>query len=306
MKLKSVQWLMALLLTSIVSANAWAGSIICTAGNVTYSAGYAPLSATINLVTFTFDVVCVRDTTGSGDITYTVTANNGLNNISGTVNRAKLAAPLSFLNYDLFVGNSCSGAEFQGAGAANSFKKTFLAMASGTQTTTHTISGCIPALQLLGGAGNYLDTVALNVAVTATSPSVGTRIGNAGSVSVNIIAPVSCLISTAPGTVAFGGYTSLGAAATGSTSFATTCSSTLPYTMSLDNAFGVVAGLNYSVGLTSNNAATTGTLTLASNGTGVAQTFYVKGNMASGQAGSCASGGCVGSKTDTRTLTVTY
>ena len=73
--------------------------------------------------------------------------------------------------------------------------------------------------------------------------------------------------------------------------------------MALSATSGVVSGLNYSLGLNAiiNSG---GSSPLASTGTGADQTFYINGNMAAGQAGTCATGTC--SATNTHTLTITY
>ena len=303
MKFKSISWLMAGLLTALVSVNAWAGAVTCTPGVFSYSTGYSPTTAGNTVTLVNVNVTCVRDSTGTdGTVSYQVTFNNGINAGAGTQNIAKNGS--SPLNYEFYKEATCL-TKLEGLTTLNVVGQA--APSSSTVVTPLTFYACIPPTQTAAVPSvSYTDTIALSIAGSSSSPSVKYSNG-ADSItnSVSIIAPVTCTISTAPGTVDFGTYTSLGASAVGSTSFAANCSNTLPYTMSLDNAFGVVAGLNYSVGLTANSGATTGTTTLASTGTGVAQTFYIKGNMASGQAGSCT-GGCDALKTDTRTLTITY
>ena len=77
--------------------------------------------------------------------------------------------------------------------------------------------------------------------------------------------------------------------------------------MALDSSNGVLAGLNYTLGLSSmSTAGTVGAATLAATGTGSGQTYYIHGNMASGQAGACASTACTTGVSNTHTLTVTY
>ena len=108
-------------------------------------------------------------------------------------------------------------------------------------------------------------------------------------------------MSTTPGPVAFTYTAFQGSAAPGSTTFGTTCTNSLPYTMALDATSGVVSGLNYSLVL--RDFADTVNVT-GGNGTGLAQTYRIKGTMPAGQAGTCTSGACAGS--DPRTLTITY
>ena len=118
---------------------------------------------------------------------------------------------------------------------------------------------------------------------------------------MNISTPSVCAITTAPGTLTFT-YTAFGAAQTASTSFQPTCTIYLAYSMALSATSDVVSGLNYSLALNTINSG--GSNPLASTGTGAAQTFYINGNMAAGQAGTCATGIC--SATNTHTLTITY
>lgn len=306
MKFKSISWIMAGLLTALVSVNTWAANpgATCTAGNFSYSTGYSPATTVDTVTQLNFDVTCVRNSTGSFiQVNYAVAFDNGIHALL-LQNRAQ---NVLFLNYEFYKDSACTvTAKLQGTTTYTG--TTPLMDASLTYVIPNTFYACIPKTQTaVAPSKAYTDTVTL----TITGSKVGTGafdfVGVNGSGSVNIIAPATCTISTPPGPVAFGTYTSMGAAAVGSTSYVVNCSNTLPYTMSLDSAFGVVAGLNYSVGLTANATATTGTpsLTPSGGGTGIAQTFYIKGNMASGQAGSCA-GGCGVVKTDPRVLTITY
>lgn len=97
-------------------------------------------------------------------------------------------------------------------------------------------------------------------------------------------------------------YTAFGAAKTASSTFQPTCTIYLPYTMSLSANVAVAAGLNYTLALNTSNSG--GTAALASTGTGAAQTSYVNGDIAAGQAGTCVGGSCTAD--NTHTLTITY
>lgn len=310
MKFKSMPWFMAAILSCGVSlqVSAAPGDITCNTGNPTltaYSASYSPTAAGNNVTTMTFDVTCTRTNQGNGSATatYAVAAGNGTHVLTAPQNRAQNGA--NFLKYDFYTDVNCT-TEWTGA---NTISVTTAAIATpGSTTNTITYYACIPSLQTATAPSVvYTDTVQLSITGTTSSPSVGfTANATAGTIGVNILAPVSCSITTAPGTVAFGSYTALGAAKTANTSFIANCSSGLPYTMSFDsaNASGVVAGLNYTLGFNTVSGST-GTNTLTTSGTNVGQTFYINGNMPAGQAGSCA-GGCGVLKTDTRTLTITY
>jgi hypothetical protein len=64
--------------------------------------------------------------------------------------------------------------------------------------------------------------------------------------------------------------------------------------MALDATSGTILGVNYTLAL----SAASGT------GTGLAQAYSINGNVAAGQAGTCATGSCTASQA--RTLTITY
>ena len=111
---------------------------------------------------------------------------------------------------------------------------------------------------------------------------------------VQVTVPENCVLSSAPGNLAFS-YTSFQtSAATASTSFAVTCMSNVAYTLSLDGTSGTLAGLAYTLGLSTTSAV----------GTGLAQSATISGTIAAGQSGSCSSSPCTASAA--RTLTVTY
>ena len=139
--------------------------------------------------------------------------------------------------------------------------------------------------------------IALAAALAALAAGISTaQAGTAtGNFNVTVNLTSACLITSGPADVAFT-YTSFQAAAATATGggFSVQCTSTLPYTMSLDATSGTVSGLNYSLAL----SATTGT------GSGVAQSYSVTGSMVSGQGGTCALGSCSG--TQGRVLTITY
>jgi len=107
----------------------------------------------------------------------------------------------------------------------------------------------------------------------------------------------------------FGTYTAFGAASipAPTTSVALTCTRGLAATPTLafDAAFGVVAGLNYTVasGATTTTIGTNATPTAgAPNGTATTYAIAVSGAMPAGQAGTNS----VGVQTDIRTVTITY
>ena len=168
-----------------------------------------------------------------------------------------------------------------------------------TKSQTFTYYGCAAAGIITSPAGTYTDLVTLALSATTTAGLVTTTTN--GSLNVSITVNPECVFSTAPGAIAFA-YTAFGSAVAANTTFGTKCTNLLPYSMALDATSGVVSGLNYTLAL--NTSGSGGSSPLGSTGTGVAQTFFVNGNMAAGQAGTCAGASCAAS--NTHTITVSY
>jgi len=104
----------------------------------------------------------------------------------------------------------------------------------------------------------------------------------------------TCQITTPPGNINFT-YTSFqNTAATSGTTFASRCTTGLPYTMALDATSGNLLGLTYTLSLP----------VAAATGTGVDQTFNIDGSIAASQSGVCTTATCV--DTQSRTLTISY
>lgn len=306
MKLKSVQYVLALLLTFMASTNTWA-TVTCTASNVNYSPTYLLTATTDNVTNLTFSVTCVRDNSGNDnvDVSYTVTANNGTNNGSGTQNRAQNSGG-NFLNYELYKNSDCTD-EFQGS---NTFGATYLNTIKNSRLqTTHNFTGCIPKQQILAGPGPYNDlNVTLTVAVTV-SGGTGGILGVPGSVAVAIAAPATCAVTTLPSNITLN-YTAFQAsAATQNTPFKATCTGGLAYTMKITDlnnttlvTNAVAAGINYSLGVSASIGGAPAN-PLSATGNGAAQDGYIIVTAPANQAGSC-SGGC--SATNTHYLTLEW
>ncbi len=125
---------------------------------------------------------------------------------------------------------------------------------------------------------------------------------------VNITLTSACLVTTAPGAVAFA-YTSgqTGVSTATGTTAGVTCTNTLPYSVSL-GAYNVTdATTNLAYTLTLNGVAAN---LAGQTGTGLAQTITIGGTMAGGQYGTCntSAAACTnaGSANLTQTLTITY
>jgi len=262
-----------------LGAQAACAAVSCTISSPGITLAY-PANTSPVIAQTSFTVTCARNLASDPtSVSYTVSADNGLNP-NGTNNRA--FSGTNALKYDVYRDSACSSTWKGPQNIADS-----ITTLSGFTPVSKTTSfwGCVVTAQS-PPAGTYSDTVTMTLTY-GTSTSVNTF-------PVSIATPATCSITTAPGPVAFGTYVALGAAVNASANFAVTCTNYLPYTMALDAASGVIVGLRYTLALDATN----------STGTGAAQTHSINGNLAAGQAGTCAAATCSGSQT--RTLTITY
>lgn len=253
-------------------------AITCSLNSNGFSSAYVPSNPGINITSASFTMTCTRSVAGDATTrAYTVQADNGSNR-SGTQNRA--ASGANRINYDVYTDSACT-AQWKGnvkLGGTITLGSDFL-----PHSQTIPFWGCIPAGQTTVPAGTYVDTVTLN-------PSIGAD----DTFPVSIVTPSSCSVAANLGNLTFN-YTSFqAAAASPSLAFTTTCTSLLPYSMALDATTGTSLGLNYTLGLSASSGV----------GNGAAQGYTIDGSMASGQAGTCATGSCT--STTVRTLTITY
>lgn len=124
-----------------------------------------------------------------------------------------------------------------------------------------------------------------------------------------------CTAAAAP-LLDFGTYTAFGTASipVPTSAFAISCTRGLAaptYAFDATGNFGVIAGLNYSLGAarTGTVAGTPAAAVLGGVGTADTHTITITGGMAAGQAGDCTGGdatACSVVATQTRTLTITY
>lgn len=293
------------LLLLLTFARVAQAAIFCSVTSPGFSTAYVTANTATNITATSFTVTCTRDNAGgrrnrNGAVSYQVTAGNGLNAL-GTQNRAAKGA--ARLNYSVSTVATCATA-WKGATRLPTVAANFNMAINTTVTNVYTFYGCIPALQAAAApVGNYTDTVTMTIA--RPRGGGGGRGGvtfTNGTFPVTIIAPASCTLTTPPASVAFTYTAFRPTPAVANSSFALTCSNLLPFTMALDATVGVVAGLNYTLALNTLN--TGGVNPLTSVGNGLAQTFFINGTMAAGQAGACASAACTG--TQARTLTITY
>ncbi|UUZ72665.1 spore coat U domain-containing protein [Polaromonas sp. P1(28)-8] len=216
--------------------------------------------------------------TRSGDpttTTYSLASTNGLYP-QGQNNRAYYPTN-KYLKYDIYKDASYSSR--WGPSGSAPFTGT-LNFGSGTSASLTLPYYNRVAAQQSAVAADYTDTMTATLTYSVTSGVNATA--TPATMPVIITTNPQCQFSTPPGTMSFS-YTSFqSTAATGSTQFATRCTSGLPYTMSLGSTSGTLLGLAYSLSL----SAASGT------GTGAAQTYLVNGNIAANQAGICATSAC--------------
>jgi spore coat protein U-like protein len=284
-QLKSMQWLAAMVLLCSAS---WAqAALTCTIPISTgFSTAYAPTGVVPNVTSGTVTFNCTR-TVATDATSILLRATNGAN-ASGVKNRAKRTA--SFISYEAYQDSACT--TLWTSLVSTDFKSITLTNVIGAQAVLVNYWGCITLAGQAVAAGTYTDTVTMRVRNSANTASISSN----GTFPVSITNPATCTMTTAPGNVAFS-YTAFSAAAvTASSTFATTCTLNLPYTMSLDASSGVVSGLNYALVI---NPSVT-----PPRGTGAVQTHTINGTMPAGQAGTCSMGTCTGS--NVHTLTITY
>lgn len=275
--LKSILWLVTLAMLAFV--NCAQAKVACTISSAGFSTAYG---SALSVTAANFTVTCTANSLG-GSATYQVAVNNGANS-SGNQNRAALTG--NYLNYNLTSDSGCftawDGTTYIPAVAYT----TPMLPGGGTDIKTYSYYGCVPAGLTVPATGTYTDTVTMSFV-----PGGAAFIG--GTFPVSIYAPATCSLTTAPGNISLN-YTSLGSAAAASTSFVTTCSNLLSYTMALDATSGTIVGVDYTLALSASG----------STGTGGPQTFTINGNVPSGQSGTCAAATCTGFQT--RTLTISY
>lgn len=279
-QLKSILWLGAMaLLLPVTRAHA---AITCGISSPGFVTGYDAAAVAININQTYFTVTCIRTLAADpASVNYSASLNDGLQPL-GKKNRAAFGANLIF--YDTWTNATCITPWKSNAPIAGTI--TF-GTTIGPLSTQTAFWGCIPTAQAGLPAGTYTDTVTMTLSY---GPLLLSTANNPFPVSIT--PPSDCKITTAPGNIVFT-YTAFGIAQAASTTFGTTCTNLLPYTMALDTTSGVVSGLNYSL-----------TVAASSTGTGLLQTHTINGSMPAGQAGTCATATCAGSQL--HTLTVTY
>lgn len=304
MKTKLYRLLAAALLV-LFSASAQA-AITCSLTALGFFSVYDGLATTDNLNQSSFTLSCSRLSTDPTTLNYIAFTDDGLYNI-GAKNRAKHPTSANYINYDFFT-NSSYTTNWSKSNRCIIGTINFGTALSASQTTAYYSK--IPAAQTGIPQDTYSDTVTASVAYNQAACKSGVTGDISSTFQVQISNVPACQIATPPGSVAFTYTAFTPTEATANSSFQTRCSTTLPYTLSIDGTQsggvypGVVSGLNYalSLGLTTTWSPISPTSSQSSNG--ALQTYYINGRMAAGQAGTCTGGVC--SASDPRILTVSY
>lgn len=247
-------------------------------------------------------VTCSKTlSTDSASITLTLRTNSGLYpSTNGQDSNVQLGTGGSKILYNLYA-VSCTGTKLTGKfGAAAPIAALAMPLQNIFYSTTIPYWACVNKGQANGyTAGTYTDTVTATVTLSSgTNPAPA-------SILVNLFAPAVCTTSNGPGNLTFAYNAFSPTAVFAGTSFAANCTNYLPYTMTLNPVSGVVAGLQYTLGLTlaaAGTASNTGPSTLSAigNATGSA-THYINGSMAAAQPGQTGT-----PVPQSHTLTITY
>jgi spore coat protein U-like protein len=139
-------------------------------------------------------------------------------------------------------------------------------------------------------AGTYDDTaVRFRVRVPATGAVAGLDF-----ISLYAVIDPVCTVSSPPGNITLN-YTAFAASAVASsTNFSVNCTNQTPYSMALSDTSGTIAGILYTLSLSSTTV----------NATGAPQVHTINATAPAGQAGSCTTGACSG--TQSRSITISY
>lgn len=271
---------------TLLAAGSAHATIICSLSASGFTSVYDPTSTVPNDNVSRVTINCNRASGDPATTTYSLAVTNGLYP-NGQNNRAYYPTN-KYLKYDVYKDAAYSSR--WGASGGSPITGT-LNFGSGTfASVTLPYYNRVGALQS-AVVGDYTDTMTTTLTYSVTSVLNATT---TATMPVIITTNSQCQFSTPPGTMSLS-YTSFQAtAATGSTQFATRCTSGLPYTMSLGATGGTLMGLNYSLSLSASNG----------TGTGAAQTYSVNGSIAANQVGVCATSACTASAP--QTITISY
>jgi spore coat protein U-like protein len=247
---------------------------------------YSPTAPTDNISSGLWIMNCSRTSGDPSNLAYSLAANNGLQP-AGAFNRVRNGATSNYYSYNLYrFAPYITGNQWQ---TATPFTGTLSFGAGLSASAFGSFDAVLPAMQAVQPAATYTDTVTVTLRNTGNA-----AILDISNFNVSVLTSNTCQITMPPGNINFN-YTSFQSSqATATTTFASRCTTGLPYPMSLDATTGTLLGITYTLSLP----------IAAATGTGSDQTFSIDGAIAASQAGNCPTSNCVA--TDTRTLTISY
>ena len=288
----------------LISPGSAAAAVACSVSSSGISVAYFDTGSTLpTRVTGSATVNCTRSDLARDPAILYVALGAASGNSNSARSRARLVggAAQDTLDYWLYTdaSESLAWSEKGGSGSARlTATLNFGTGATASQSIPYTAR--VPQTSTQGRPlvkGLYQDTQTLTLYQSTTSTADAAKSNQATVTTtfpVQVSVPENCVLSSPPGNLAFT-YTSFQAsAATASTSFAVTCASNTPYTLSLDATTGTLAGLTYSLALSAASL----------TGTGLPQSATISGTIAAGQSGICSGASCTASAV--RTLTITY
>jgi spore coat protein U-like protein len=287
MKFAYTLWLKTGLAASLALAGLSANAAI-TCSTLTASVPQAVFNANTPTpdATGSVSITCIRSNPATDPNTLSVSLRSDGGANPGTT-RARLGATGNYLNYDLFRPPTFSTV-WRNTGANSIALTVNFATGQVSSTASASFVSRVPAAAAnwLLPPGLYTETVNVSAVYGATTLIT--------TMLVAIDVQSICIFSTVPADINFTYTAFMTTAQVGSSNFAMQCTSTAPYTLTLDSPSGVVAGLNYSLSLSATSA----------NGTGAAQARSVTATMPANQTGTCNAASCTAQQG--HTITVSY
>jgi spore coat protein U-like protein len=283
-------WVASLAACCLVTAGEAAAAVACSVSSSGVSVAYFDTGSSLPArMTGSVTVNCTRSDLARDPATLYVALGAASGNTNSAISRARLVGGTTQDTMDYWLHPDAT-------------ESLVWSEKGGSATASQTIPyyARVPPASMQGRTlvkGLYQDTQTLTLYQSTTSTADAAKSNQATlttSLAVQVTVPENCLLSSPPGNLAFT-YTSFQASpAMASTSFAVTCVSNTPYTLTLDATTGTLAGLVYSLALS----------TASQTGTGLPQQATISGTIAAGQSGICSGTSCTDSAV--RTLTVTY
>ena len=280
--------------TAIAAGNCSVTSVTLSA--VTYSNAAVTGTGAVGFI-------CSRTTPSDGEITVNIGAGPGLYPLAGTRQAGNGANRIAYsLSTTAPWGDGISGMGNPQA-AVTQFAKGNTDTYPGSFTFTFSMPASLNPVAGL----SYSDTVVIGGTCSTSKASAGCTLAGS-SLAIKIDVPVTCSISSPPGTLNLS-YTSFQSTpGLGNVPFAATCSNGGPYRMSLTPASGTLLGVTYGLTLGTSAGSPTDISSSTSynlRGTGSPATFYVNARAAAGQSGTCTGGTCSAISTP-HTLRIEY